>query len=185
MVGRSRARSTAARSPAAVDHLAEGSAWLRCVAWWLTISPPPTDTARLPKPYTPNDSRGGGELAKSIGKVGADFIALRFEYLATAPTAQRDREWIRSEGLPLLSLAWQGGSKLLQRIDAAAAEWAEQGKPQIARNSPSRASGGRGRSTPAQDRWSAWDAGVAEILGQREVIDADPSPRALLGVTHG
>jgi len=180
------AKGRAKRGAATVDHLAEGSAWLRCVEWWLIICPPSPDSARLPKPYTPNDSRGGGQLAKTIATVGADTIALRFEYLATAPTAERDRDWIRSEGLGLLSLAWQGGSKLLQRVDAAAAEWAEQGRPlQIARNGPSRASGARGRPMSARDHWSAWDADVAQLLGRGEVIDADPIPRALLGVAHG
>ena len=151
---------------------------MRCVAWWLEICPPPTDTARLPKPYTPNDSRGGGELARSIVKVGADFIALRFEYLATAPTAQHDREWIRDEAIPLLSLAWQGGSRMLQRIDAAAAEWAERGRPlQIERNGPSRASGGPAHGLSARERQEADRRATMQALDRiardgGDVIDA-------------
>ena len=171
-------------SPARVDHLAEGSAWSCAAALWQTIAGRPValePTAGL-----------GLRLARAV-EADAARVVYRLERVADARLDRREAGDAGRDALRKLDELRQGLDMLLRGLGAGASNAACAGLDQqqlddragIARNGPSRASGGRGRSTPAQDRWSAWDAGVAEILGQREVIDADTSPRALLEVTHG
>ncbi len=169
-MGRGRARSTATRSPAAVDHLAEGSAWLRCVAWWLEVAPEGGI-----RTFTPSTA-AGALLARTIEAVGADAVAARFDWLAHEQSgfAAAKRRWVAEHDVQLSAFARQGRDAWLQEVDAAALAWVAAGRPlPIARNSPSRASGGR---TPPQGPNPGERAllGVLGALGRgrRETVDA-------------